>query len=261
MNLSKVWLRLTPKGIFLSVAIILAPAISIAASTPPYTPSQITANFQQNLRRFMTGTNTSTWSTHGQSFFQTYEAEVSQYLAGERERIFKDEFNNAVNSTDGPGPDILELRKQVRTLTANVQGGATGSSPSNTPEYAVREAGRLSTLIRIDSLLGNDGDNAYQAVNTGVREDLDAVVRILDEGYNDNITQDVMKKVLAVQGIQSKIMADSRLEQMRARVDSQYTNLNLVDIARTLEESNRSQKVENRANTDYLLRSSAAAIR
>jgi hypothetical protein len=250
-------LKLSRKSLLISAFIVLAPVVSIAATQPTY---NTTLSIQEEIDRFLTGTNSKNWSAHATAFFNEYQDEVEVFLAGKRKEGFETSFEDAVSSADGPGPDIMALRKEMRAREETAD--SIGSNQSISTEHAVREAGRLGTLIRIDSLLGEtDGVPAYKAVYDQAEEQLEDTKKQLDEGFQDNITQDVMKKVLAVQGIQTKILTESRLEQLRARIDSQYTNLNLVDIGRILEETNRAQKVENRANTDFLLRSSAAALR
>jgi hypothetical protein len=267
MKLFPTRFKLNRKSFFLAALILLAPVVSIAATNPTYNFNNLArSQFLQELKWFLTGTNGTEWDDHATDFMDAgrYQDEVVTFLGGQRREIFEDVFKTASDSADGPGPDIMELRKQMRTRTANagLPGDAIASNQSNTTEHAVREAGRLGTLIRIDSLMGKtNGVGAYKEVYDQVAEQLEDTRTELRNGYNDNITQDIMKKVLAVQGIQTKVLTESRLEHLRARIDSQYTNLNLVDIGRILEESNRSQKVENRANTDFLLRSSTAAIR
>jgi hypothetical protein len=265
MKLFPIRFKPNRKSLLLAALIILAPVVSVAATNPNYSPTKLTQNFSQRLKWFLTGTNEREWSEHADDFWDSnnYQEEVTAFLGGQRRELFEREYRASL-STDGPGPDILALRKEIRTNTRNnnTPGDAIGSNQANTTEHAVREAGRLGTLIRIDSLMGGtDGVGAYQRVYNDVEIQLTDMEDLLTEGYNDNITQDIMKKVLAAQGIQTQVLTDSRLEQLRARIDSQYTNLNLVDIGRILEETNRSQKVENRANTDFLLRSSTAAIR
>jgi hypothetical protein len=250
--------------LFLGILIAAIGVPAIAATNPTYTGEEIVSNFTNQLKWFVTNTNTKKWGDHANNdFFEknsNFVKEIFDYTSQEIADALKEEYDT-IKDTES-GPDLLALRKKAReeTITSDLSDAAS-SNVSIIKEKNIREAGRIATLIRIGALTSDDGQSAFGLVNEQTQKKLTSIATEISDSKSDNITQDIMKKVLAVQGLQSEIMAESRLEQLRSRIDTQYTNLNLVDISRAIEESNARERNKDRASTDFLLRSSAAAIR
>ncbi|MBE9018302.1 hypothetical protein IQ272_19545 [Chroococcidiopsidales cyanobacterium LEGE 13417] len=142
---------------------------------------------------------------------------------------------------DDTAPDAFEINAQV---------------------YAV-QAGNLSDRVvtrqAIESLLGEKGQEQLARELEGAEEIAAGNEQRAEEAQDLDVTQDIMKLFIQNEAQTSAIAAGIRADLARLRVDTQFTNLNLTNISRTLDESARHERVEQAALSAKILSLSAQA--
>lgn len=142
---------------------------------------------------------------------------------------------STVESTAAQQPDVFEMN--------NVVWGV----------YAANDMDRDLTRLAIESVMGEAGQ---KQMNTTIQS-VEKVVKEIGDDANKaqklDVTQDVMKTQIKAFAQQSVLLAGIRAEASRSRVDTQFTNLNLMNASRTLDELTRSQRMESSSNAMYLI--------
>ena len=67
-----------------------------------------------------------------------------------------------------------------------------------------------------------------------------------------DVSQDISKEMIRSRAIDSITLGKTYNEALRARMDRQFTNVNLTNISRTLDEQSRSKRVEQAAQSAKL---------
>lgn len=227
------------------------------------TPAKaLTINLNQLLGKFATQLYSHVLSVGGVSwgdfikgFFFSFAGEITNYLT--------DELTEAIQKV-APGvlgPKATEVRQKVKQQVLNSQKPVDrfGLDRSTAAEYAARETDRLNTMMQVDSVLSTQGQTATEKAIEDTQATIESIAETAEFAQGLNVTQDVMKSLVSVQAQQSELIGQLRTEQLRSRIDAQYTNLNLANISRSLDEISRKDRVEGPAAADGLLRLSTQA--
>ncbi len=149
-------------------------------------------------------------------------------------------------------------------VRGRIDDGALRSSPADIPDafevnkvvwgtYAGNQVDRDLTRLGIETVLGATGQQRMKQETNSTQSTVKGIVTDADEAQKLDVTQDVMKKQIRIFAQQSLILGAMRADAMQARVDTQYTNLNITNISRSLDEANRARRVEDSAQAAKLL--------
>lgn len=119
--------------------------------------------------------------------------------------------------------------------------------------FAKNEMNRQSTLLQVENALGKQGQ-------TQQKQELDQVTNVVkeslsasDKAMDFDVTQDVMKAMTTIVARESVLIAALKGDTMRIHQDIQYTNMNLANASRTLDELSRAQRVQDSSGAMNLL--------
>lgn len=149
-------------------------------------------------------------------------------------------------------------------VRGRIDEGAVTSSPADIPDafeinkvvwgtYAGNQIERDLTRTGIESVLGEAGQNRMKQEIDMTQETVKGIATDADQAQKLDVTQDVQKKQIRVMAQQSMLLGAMRADAIQARVDTQYTNLNLSNISRGMDEANRARRVEESAQSAKLL--------
>ena len=113
--------------------------------------------------------------------------------------------------------------------------------------YLANSLDRVATKIAIDTVLGEEGQQQIQTELATTNSTLVAIAEEAEAAQELDVTQDVMKAMIRVMANQSTLMGASHSNASNARIDRQFSNLNLVNISRTLDEGRKAKRVESAA--------------
>lgn len=177
-------------------------------------------------------------------------------------------------SGDGGGtPDISNIIKDSQggmgipnpnEVRGRIDEGAITSSPADIPDafeinkvvwgtYAGNQIDRDLTRMGIESVLGEAGQNRMKQEIDATQKTVKGIATDADQSQKLDVTQDVQKKQIRVLAQQSMLLGAMRADALQARVDTQYTNLNISNISRSMDEANRARRVEESAQSAKLL--------
>lgn len=173
----------------------------------------------------------------------------------------------------GSTPEIGDIIKDSQgemgipnpnAVRSRIDSGAIASEAADIPDafevnkvvwgtYAGNQVDRDLTRLGIETVLGATGQQRMKQETNSTQSTVKGIVTDADEAQKLDVTQDVMKKQIRIFAQQSLILGAMRADAMQARVDTQYTNLNIANISRSLDEVNRARRVEDSAQAAKLL--------
>jgi len=112
---------------------------------------------------------------------------------------------------------------------------------------------RAATLLSINTVLGEEGQ---QQMREEIEQSSEVVQSIFDtsnQAQSLDSTQDVVKALARINAQQSLITAMYHASTIRSRTDTQFTNLNLANISRSLDEQNRNKQAQSTVDSFLLL--------
>ena len=108
-------------------------------------------------------------------------------------------------------------------------------------------AERIATRLMVDSVLGDGGQEQMAQEIEDTLESVSAIAESSDSAQEMDVSQDIFKEMIRSRAIDSITLGKTYNEALRARMDRQFTNVNLTNISRTLDEQARSSRVEQAA--------------
>ncbi len=154
-----------------------------------------------------------------------------------RSEIEKATTNNPENTGTG---DIFEINKVVWGISA------------------ANQLDRDLTRLQIGTVLGEAGQKATKEQIDATQETVKSSAETADDAQSLDITQDVMKEQIKVSAQQSLLLGGLRADSLQARNDTQFTNMNLENSSRTLDELARAERIKSSSNA--LLLSGASGL-
>jgi len=149
-------------------------------------------------------------------------------------------------------------------VRGRIDEGAITSSPADIPDafeinkvvwgtYAGNQIDRDLTRMGIESVLGEAGQKRMRQEIEATQKTVKGIATDADQSQKLDVTQDVQKKQIRIMAQQSMLLGAMRADALQARVDTQYTNMNISNISRSMDEANRARRVEESAQSAKLL--------
>ena len=171
--------------------------------------------------------------------------------------IFKD--STGVLGIPNPNQTRTETSQEIqsKSRTGNDVGDVFEVNPTVYSVYAANQADRLNTRAAIETVLGEDGQKQMKDEIDSTEKTVEGTINDANEAQEMDVTQDVAKKLVRISAQHSVLLGAIRSDAMKARIDTQFTNLNLMNSSRTLDELARARRTESSANAMSLLELSA----
>lgn len=220
--------------------------------------------------------------------FQDYANDFQDYLKGSSDpkiellslkHALKPLKSGTVDSILGTADPILGTASGSQTLKLfnpiKARGDANelvtqGNDPKDAFENNLylrsllvgNEIDRQITRGAVQSLLGEGGQKRTINALSQVQEILlgtgdDSALQIQNEAQTRKATQDVVKDLVRMQFVQSRLIGENLSTVIQTRQDIQYSNLNLTNISQQMDEVNRAQRVSGSVETARLIKMSA----
>ena len=158
---------------------------------------------------------------------------------------------------DMGGPNPNTVRGEIEADAANTPAGSTQDvfelNPVVHGVYAANNVDRDLTRIQIQTILSEQGQAKTKEQIDATQEVVEGIATDADDAQELDVTQDVMKKQIKAFAQQSLILGQMRSDALQARLDTQFTNLNLTNMSRTLDEAGRSNRSTHSANAMFLI--------
>jgi hypothetical protein len=210
-------------------------------------------DFQKIVDNYVLGADE--WKAFIQAYIDDLGVPTKTYLVDDLVTLLQEQ------QPDFMGPDTIQTREDTRQKVLsdpNLQ-DSFGAESTTAAELAAREVVRQHTDIQVQSVIGADAQKATQAAIEATEKNIENISDTATEAQTMVVTQDIMKSLVSLQAEQSEMIGQMRVDQMRSRVDTQYTNLNLANISRSLDEMQRLKLAEAPAEGNSLLRFASLA--
>lgn len=119
--------------------------------------------------------------------------------------------------------------------------------------FVSNTADRAQTQVNVESVLGDEGQRSIRNEMQNLKQDLSTISDESNQALNHNSTQDVMKSLTKIIARKSKIDGAIRSELTHQRISTQYTNINLSNISRSLDQSIRRDLVNDSISQSRLI--------
>ena len=141
----------------------------------------------------------------------------------------------------GESPDTFEINPVVHAL------------------FVGNAADRANTKLAIDSVLGDAGQEQIAQEMQTIQGAVTQTFAESEGAQVLDVTQDVQKAAIRLQAQQSLIAGATQAELMKLRTDTQFSNLNLTNLSRSVDGLTRTARSEQAANSAKALYISAQA--
>jgi hypothetical protein len=161
-------------------------------------------------------------------------------------------------------PDPNEARREIeKATTSNPEQTGTGDIfEINKVVWGVSAANQLDrdlTRVQISTVLGEAGQKATKQQIDAAQETVKDSAQTADDAQSLDVTQDVMKEQIKVTAQQTLLLGGLRADSLQAKNDTQFTNMNLENSSRTLDELARAERVKSSSNAMSLSSASGLA--
>lgn len=153
---------------------------------------------------------------------------------------------------------IPDMAKARSTIENNVDQASKIPEPLQiSPElYGIDLANlgdRAATNLSIQTVLSDQGQKQMREEIEQSSEVIQSVLDSSNQAQSYDSTQDVVKALARINAQQSVIAGMHHAAFVKARIDTQFTNLNLANISRTLDQQNRDDQSQSALNGLLLL--------
>lgn len=143
-------------------------------------------------------------------------------------------------------PDVSQARS---TIQSDVDSAGETPDPfiSNPELYGIllgNVSDRTATTLNTTTVLSEEGQAQMQEEIDQSSQIVQTIMDTSNEAQSYDSTQDVIKALARINAQQSVIDAMSHASSLKSRTDSQFTNLNLTNISRSLDEQNRDRQAK-----------------
>lgn len=152
-------------------------------------------------------------------------------------------------------PDVSQARTTIQQKVDEV-----GESPdlfiSNPELYGIllgNLSDRSATSLSVKTVLSEEGQKQMQKEIEQSSEVVQSILDTSNEAQSYDSTQDVVKALARINAQQSVITTMSHASSLRSRTDAQFTNLNLANVSRSLDEQNRDKQAQSTVDSVLLL--------
>lgn len=179
-----------------------------------------------------------------------------------------------LESIDNLSPEIVDfilnsagslasIREDVQSdiqegiLSGEITSGAFSTSGATAAQELSKAADRTQTNIHAQAHFSKDGQALLEQERIATVQLIEQIQQTAQRGQSDTVTQDVMKKLLAIQAQQTQVLGQSRMDSLRGRIDTQYTNINLANISQTLDEMAAGQRNQRSVSIEQIAQGGA----
>ncbi len=149
-------------------------------------------------------------------------------------------------------PDPNKVRSKIEKETANPKNsGSADILEVNKVVWGVAAANQVDrdlTRLQISTMLSEAGQKSTKKLLDASQKTVKSSAETAEDAQKQDITQDVMKEQIKVSAQQTLLLGGLRADSLQARNDTQFTNLNLMNSSRTLDELARAGRVESSSN-------------
>ena len=140
-------------------------------------------------------------------------------------------------------PNPLEIRVKIGA-DADENGTSDPFTPNPLVSGSFRQnlGDRALTLLNVSGTLGEAGQVAMEEELAQLSQLVEQTATDADSAQLATATQDVVKSMVKIQAMQAAIAQIHHGERIRARIDHQFTNLNLANISRSLDSQDRRER-------------------
>lgn len=167
-----------------------------------------------------------------------------------------DIFQNSTGVLGIPNPNQTRQKTAEATQAAVAEGRAILDvfeiNPTVFSVYAANQQDRLTTRAAIETVLGDAGQEQMDADIKSISETVEDAANDADEAQSAEATQDVTKKMTRILAYQTILAGGIYTNGLRARTDTQLTNLNLLNSSRTLDALARSERSHTTAGAMWM---------
>ena len=142
-------------------------------------------------------------------------------------------------------PNPNQTRQEIeKRIDATQQTALFEVNPEVHSLYLANSLDRVATKIALATVLGEEGQSQIQTDLETTNSTLISIGSEAEAAQSLDVTQDVMKTLVRMMASQSTLMGAMRTDAVNSRIERQFTNLNLVNASRTLDESRKAERVE-----------------
>lgn len=155
-------------------------------------------------------------------------------------------------------PNPLEVQQQIglEAFTGKSDNPFI-DNPIVEVSYEKNRGDRKLTKLNLESVMGNQGQKTRDDAIAEVGNQVKQIMSEADNAQTLTSSQDVLKSLVSIQAMDTAISEFYRQEQYLSRVDQQFTNLNLTNISRTLDEQSKREILGIKGNAAKALALSA----
>lgn len=147
-------------------------------------------------------------------------------------------------------PSPLEVQQKIKeqALEGNVSDNPFVDNPHTFLEFKQNINDRTLTKLHMETVMGETGqDNREQAMEIA-SEKANNIADEAESAQSLTSTQDVLKALVKIKSMEVAIDQLYLQDQYTARNDQQFTNLNLTNISRTLDEDSKREILNRKGN-------------
>jgi hypothetical protein len=152
-------------------------------------------------------------------------------------------------------PDVYQARIKIQKELDKA--GQTPEPFLNNPElYGIllgNVGDRSATALNSQTVISEDGQAQAQQEIEQSSEIVQTILDTSDEAQSYDSTQDVVKALARINAQQTVISAMHHASDLKSRGDTQFTNLNLANISRSLDQENRHKQSQSSVDGFQLL--------
>ena len=208
------------------------------------------------------GGETATGSTSSPSLTDDFEllGHTNPQLAPPAGRKSVGEMVKAAQGPAGlPVPSLLRYQSQRAVDESGGDGDRFEVNPTVLKHYLGNRVERGVSRLQSENVLGQVGQAKMLEELKGVQQAVAGNFGTAGAAQRLSVTQDVMKQMVQMQASETLLLGSLAAGNQQVRVDNALTHLNLSNIGRSLDEQNRSRRIDRTLDAYKVLRSVSQA--
>lgn len=172
----------------------------------------------------------------------------------------KKSVGEVIKESQGDAGIPIPSQVRLKMQEAVENGGSNNSfevNPTVVSLYAGNMADRGTTRLAAESTLGEVGQKKMVEESKGLQKAVISSFSTAKSAQKLDVTQDVMKQMVQMQATQNLLTGSVAASSQQNRIDNALANLNLTNMSRSLDESNRSRRIDRSLLATKVLQSTA----
>jgi hypothetical protein len=154
-----------------------------------------------------------------------------------------------------PVPSLLRYESERAVEAGGGDGDRFEVNPTILKHYLGNRAERGVARLQAESVIGTAGQAKMLEELTGIQQAVAGNFGTAGAAQSLSVTQDVMKQMVQMQASETLLLGSLAAGNQQLRVDNALTHLNLSNISRSLDEQNRSRRIDRTLHAYKVLRS------